>query len=338
MKPFPRSAMALSMIVVVAAAVASLTTLVWRGSFPDPSPWSIGNSVLAEARGWSAATLLVAIPLTVVSLWAARRGSLRGRLAWLGGLTYFVYTYLEFAVSPPFTALYLLYVVAFACAIPALVIGATSINSAELPALFGDRAPRRPVAIFSLLLALLLAAAWLKDIGRETLAGSFGWPAGEDGVKHVVHALDLGLQVPLGIATGVMLLRRRSAGLLLAAIMLVNAVCMGAALTAMVLFSTTDAETSAWLAAPFALVWLVGAMLAVAFFRSGLDGASRALAILPSPARGVSAAGTRDRHPGRDDPSIAPHEGPGIKQRSEASLSGDTVLSRSPTTHHRGDA
>jgi hypothetical protein len=54
--------------------------------------------VLAEARGWSAATLGVAIPLAVISLHAALRGSLRGRLVWLGVLAYFVYTYLEFAV------------------------------------------------------------------------------------------------------------------------------------------------------------------------------------------------------------------------------------------------
>jgi hypothetical protein len=51
---------------------------------------------------------------------------------------------------------------------------------------------------------------------------------------------------------------------------LVNVVCMGSALTAMVLCSTSDAGTSAWIATPFAVLWLVGVTLAVAFFRSGL--------------------------------------------------------------------
>jgi hypothetical protein len=128
MKPIPRSAVLLSTVVLVCASAASLATLMWRGSFPHPPPASTGNSVLAEARGWSAATLLVAIPMSCISLWAACRGSLRGRLVWLGAFAYFVYTYLEFAVSPPFTALYLVYVTAFACAIPALVIGATSVD------------------------------------------------------------------------------------------------------------------------------------------------------------------------------------------------------------------
>lgn len=271
----PRSAVVLSIIVVSLAAVASFITLVWNDSFPDPSPASIGNRVLAEARGWSAATLLVAIPLVIISVWAACRGSLRGRLAWLGTLAYCVYTYLEFAVSPPFTALYLIYVAAFACSISALVIVIASIDVAGLPAAFGDRIPRRTLAVFSILVSFLLAVAWLKEITSRTLSGSFGWPAGEDAVAHVVHALDLGLQVPLGIAAGVMLLRRRPTGLLLAAIMLVNGVCMGAALTAMVLCSAADAGTSAWIAAPFALVWLIGMILAVVFFRSGVDIAPR---------------------------------------------------------------
>jgi len=56
--------------------------------------------------------------LAAISLAAAYRGSLRGRLVWVGSLSYFVYTYLEFAVSPPFTALYLLHVTAFGSAIP----------------------------------------------------------------------------------------------------------------------------------------------------------------------------------------------------------------------------
>ena len=106
---------------------------------------------------------------------------------------------LEFAVSPPFTALYLLYVVAFACAIPALVMGAASIDVESLPRAFGDRAPRRTVAVFSLVFATLLALAWLRGIAQRTWAAAFGWPSGADAVGHVVHALDLGLQVPLAI-------------------------------------------------------------------------------------------------------------------------------------------
>ena len=131
MKPVPRSAALLTTIVLVCAMAASIATLAWPGSFPSPSPAPAVNTVLAEARGWSAVTLLLVAPPTAIALGAALRGSLRWRLGWIGSLAYFVYTYLELAVSPPFTALYLLYVGAFACAVPALVMGTTSVDPDE---------------------------------------------------------------------------------------------------------------------------------------------------------------------------------------------------------------
>lgn len=271
MSGVPSSSLLLTAVVVSSATAASVTTLAWPGAFPDPSHALPGNSVLAEARGWSAATLLVAVPLSIASVRAAHLGSLRGRLIWLGALVYFVYTYLEFAVCPPFTPLYLLYILAFACAIPALIIGATSVDLAELSVVFDDLVPRRTIAVALLLIAALLAFAWLKGILALSLAGDFGWPQGADAVGHVVHALDLGLQVPLGIAGAVLLLRRRAAGILVGAIASVNGACMAAALTAMVLWSSFDAGSSPWIAAPFALFWLVETALAVAFFRFDVD-------------------------------------------------------------------
>jgi hypothetical protein len=271
MKALPRSAAILSVVVVVSAVTASVATLLWSGSFPPPSPPPAVNTVLAEARGWSAATLLIGIPLATLSLRAACQGSMRGRLVWLGSLAYFTYTYLEFAVSPPFTLLYLLYVTAFACAVSALVMGVASVDVAELRETFRSRVPRRRIAAFSLVLAGLLAVAWLKDIASRTLAGGFGWPVGTDAVGHVVHALDLGLQVPLGIAAGVLLLRRRPAGDLVAAMMLVNGVCMGGALTAMVAWSSAANGARVWSAWPFAVAWALGIAFAIAFFRAGAN-------------------------------------------------------------------
>ena len=282
MKPVPRSAFVLSLIVAALATAISLTTLVWDGSYPAPSPAPPVNRMLAETRGYCAATLFVVVPLTLLSLRAACRGSIRGRLVWTGSLAYFVYTYLEFAVSPPFTALYLLYVAAFACAIPALIVGVASIDVTKLQETFGLRIPRRAIATLCLLLAVVLALVWLKDIVGRSLAGMFGWPAGADAVGHVVHALDLGLQVPLGIAAGALLLQRRPAGDLVAAIMLVNSICMGAALTAMVAWPAAASGASVCSAWPFAVAWFIVIAFAVAFFRRGTNAAGGAVATVAS--------------------------------------------------------
>jgi hypothetical protein len=267
-RPPARAATALSLVSSVCAAAASVATLLWSGSFPPPPGAALFNAALAEARGWSLVTLAIALPLLAFSLLAARNGSRSGHLAWLGTLAYLVYTYLEFAVGPPFTALYLLYVVAFACAIPALVMGVAAVDAAALERSLGAELPRRSIATFGLALGVLLPLAWLKGIVARTIAGDFGWPSGVDAIGHVVHALDLGLQAPLGIATAVLLLRRKPGGAVLAPILLVNSICMGLALTAMVVSSALASGRTPLEGAAFAIIPLIATVLAAGFFRA----------------------------------------------------------------------
>ena len=261
-----KAAIALSAAAGVCAALASSVILAWPGAFPAP-PGGEASSSGAEARGWSAVTLAIGLPLLVVGILAARRGWMRGRIAWAGALTYLVYTYLELAVSPPFTQLYLIYIAAFACALVALVLVVTSIEVTTLPPLFAQT-PRRAIAIYSIAFSAGLSLAWLKDVVTRTANGELGWLQGDEAIGHVVHALDLGLVVPLGVATGVTLLRRRPAGYLLGGITLVFAVCMGAALPAMVAWGAWAAGKSALGAMPFAMVGLLAAVLAFDFFRT----------------------------------------------------------------------
>jgi hypothetical protein len=267
-RPISHAAQALSLIAGLCAAAASVATLLSGSAFPAPPGASGVNVALAEARGWSLVTLVIALPLLAICLLGARKGASRSaQLGWLGTLAYLVYTYLELAVSPPFSALYLLYVCAFACAIPALVLGAAAADR-ELEPTLAPGLPRRAVATFALTSAGFLSLAWLKGILAQTSAGAFGWPSGVDAIGHVVHALDLGLQAPLGIATGVLLLRRKPAGLVVAAIFLVNSICMGLALTAMVVSSALAAGSSAFAGAPFGLIAIVATALSVRFFQA----------------------------------------------------------------------
>jgi cyclophilin family peptidyl-prolyl cis-trans isomerase len=144
-------------------------------------------------------------------------------------MAYLCYTYLEIAVSPPFSGLYLLYILAFGTAIPSLVMAISSVGIEDVAARTGDRVPSRSVAAFSFAFAAGLALSWLPGIFDKMAIGAFGYPQGADAVGHVVHALDLGLVVPLGVATGGLLLARRAEGHVLAGITLVFAVLMGLA-------------------------------------------------------------------------------------------------------------
>lgn len=266
MRSLPRAALVLSTVSLLGAALASAVTLSWSGAFPTP-PGVEANTVLAEARGWSAVTLLGAVPLGGAALRLANR-SLGARLWWAGTLAYLVYTYLEMATAPPFTWLYPLHIAVFATALPALVMAIGTIDVQALPAAFGERAPRRTLAVFSLVLSGGLALAWSKDIATRLVAGAEPWLDPLASVRHVVEALDLGLQVPLGIAAGILLLRRHPAGWLVGAIEVVMAVWMGAALTGMVGTSGVVSGDGPWLAAPFAVLFAIATAIGVAYFRA----------------------------------------------------------------------
>jgi hypothetical protein len=242
------------------AVVGAATTLVWSGAFP-PVDSDAFNMLLAEARGWSAVTLVVAVPLLAAGLVTGRRGSLPGTLVAVGVLGYLLYTFLELAVSPPFTALYLVYVAGVATGVVALALSARHLDIAAAEARYGSRAPRRLLAAFNLLVAAGLSVAWLRDIVARMYAGAWGWPQGAAAVSHVVHALDLGLQVPFAATTAVVLLLRRPLGITLGALSVVNGVVMGAALTSMAVASLSMRGASIAPAAVFAILPITSLLL-----------------------------------------------------------------------------
>ncbi len=268
MKPVPRGARVLSWVSASGACLASFAILVSESTFPLAAGVPPQNPVLAEARGWSAATLAVALPLLIAGLLRSQSGSLRGRLAWLGALGYLVYTYLEFAVSPPFTWLFLVYVTTFSSALVALVMGVASLDLEETARAFTLPLPRGLLVGFSWLLGVFLALAWLRGIVEAQLAGDLGWREGPAQVRHVVHALDLGLQVPLALASGALLLRKRPGGYVAMALFLVNSLCMGSALFAMVLSASVVSGQSLLTASPFLGLTAVALLLTWRFFRA----------------------------------------------------------------------
>ena len=268
------AATTLSLLAFVGAALASAVTLFSDVAYPPPPRGPAHNGVLAEARGWSVVTLLWVIPLGLFSLDRARNGSLRGRVAWAGVLSYLVYTYLELAVSGPFTPLFLVYTSTLAFAGIALVMALAPVGAQAFDEALGPRAPRRAVGIFALVVSIGLALAWGKGIVFRMIAGDYGWPDAYDSVAHVVHALDLGLQVPLGLAAGVLLLLRRPAGGIVGGVFAVMAATMFPALSGMVVASGFESGEGIALAVPFAIASGIALAMAGAFF-----------GVLPAPGR-----------------------------------------------------
>lgn len=217
--------------------------------------------VVAEGVGWDVFTLFAAVPALLVTAVGVARSSLRARLIAIGLLGYFFYQYLMYAMAWAFGPLLPVFIGVFALAGVGIVTIAASVDVASLPALLGDGYPRRGIALLCWVMAALLTAMWAKRIVAG-LTGEWGTAMLLGQTTMVVQAMDLGLIVPLAIATGAMVWNSRPWGYLLASVFMVKAVAMATAICAMLVSAALVEGAWDWVA----LAIFGGAAVAAAIF------------------------------------------------------------------------
>ena len=189
-------------------------------------------SIAAQAIGQDFVTLLIAVPLLLTGVRMASRGSTRGLLLRSGVLAYFSYTYLLMAFGGTYNELFLVYVALFSASSFGFILSIMSIDPIRLKEQFIPRFARRPVGWSLVGFGALLALLWLGRIVPSLLTGKTP-PGLESDTTLFVQAGDLGIIVPTAILVGVLLVRGRAFGYLLASVMLINASTFGLALLAM---------------------------------------------------------------------------------------------------------
>jgi hypothetical protein len=190
--------------------------------------------VVAEGVGWDVFTLAVAVPALLVASFFVARGSFRGRLFALGLLGYFLYAYLEYAVTWAFGPLFLAFVAIYGASLLGILwIGGALVRDG-LGGRFAETFPRRSWAILNVAMAALLTILWLGRIAAG-LGGDLVTAGLTSETTLTVQALDLGLMVPLSVLGAVLVWRRTDVGYAFAAAWSVTFVAMSAAIMAMLL-------------------------------------------------------------------------------------------------------
>jgi hypothetical protein len=192
---------------------------------------SVSNA--AQAIAQDVVTLVVGLPLLIISLMMYRKNLLRGKLLLCGTLAYFLYTYTSYAFGVAYNSLFLVYVALFSLSLVALILSLAAIEVKNLPLHFSSKLPRKSIATFLFLISAFLLLAWLGRI-VPALPGN-GVPVGlESSTSLFIQVLDLGLIVPLAFIAGLLLLKRNPLGYLLSTIVIFKAFTLGSAVSAMV--------------------------------------------------------------------------------------------------------
>jgi hypothetical protein len=233
-------------LIFVLALVAALAGL-WPGEgAPYPLTNFRGEEVTINARGlyyWDTVSsaaqmqandlvmLILGLPLLGISFALTLRGSLRGKLLLTGTLGFILYTYVTMCFGAAYNPLFLVYVALFSLSLFAFVLSMMSFDLESLPARFSDRLPRGWIAGLLFFAGGFLLLAWLGRIAPTVFGDQT--PALENATSMFIQAMDLGLIVPLCLLSGVLLLRRRPWGYLLASIGMMKFLTMGVAVSLM---------------------------------------------------------------------------------------------------------
>ncbi len=224
-------------------------------------------SSAAQQQGNDIVTLVVGVPLLVVSAWLAFRGSLRGQLLLTGILGFFLYTYMSMCMLTSFNALFLVYVALFALSLYAFILCMMSFDLAILPQHFSERLPRGWIAGLLFVIGGFLSLAWLGKVVPPIMQNLT--PALENTTTFVIQAMDLGLIVPLAVLAGILLLRRSAWGYLLASVFVMKAIALGLAVSAMCINMTlAGTPDSLAIMVPFLAITVANLFAAVSLLKN----------------------------------------------------------------------
>ncbi|MEL7833475.1 hypothetical protein [Fodinibius sp. Rm-B-1B1-1] len=180
-------------------------------------------------------TFFVAVPLLLLSLLWARKGSTKGRYLLAGTLGYFLVTYLFYLVMGMYNMMFLVYVALLGTSFFALAQTLLSFDVDNLADRYREATPVRWTGGFLIFQSVAIAAMWLGIVVPPLLDGSIIPKEVEHYTTLIVQGLDLGLLLPLAFVSGLLFWKKRPLGYLLTPVYFIFLSILMTALTAKVI-------------------------------------------------------------------------------------------------------
>ena len=228
--------LAISVAAALLATATSLADVFWPGAYArETAAWAV------QGVGQDIANLPVALVLVACAARLRGRASLAALCAWLGSLVYLIYAFAIYAFAMHFGALFLAYVTVLGLSFHAFAGMLMALDVAAVVAPLRDHPSRAGAGNLLIAIGVMFAGLWLGEDVPHVLSNTPPPSLGETGLlTNPVHVLDLAFVLPAVIVAGVQTKRRQPWGLLLAPVLLVFTVTMGAAI--LTLFAVSAAH------------------------------------------------------------------------------------------------
>jgi hypothetical protein len=193
-------------------------------------------SMASQGIAQDIVTLLMGIPLLLISLSISNKGLIKGRLLLTGTLAYFLYTYTSYSFLAMYNPMFIIYVILISTSFFAFTLMMMSFDMKSLSSHFDNKLPVKAIGGFILFLSIAVALMWLKRILPSIFGGGDGIPVG---IEHYttlpIQALDLGFVLPTAVLSAILLMKRRPFGYLLSSVFMIKFITMLTAITAMII-------------------------------------------------------------------------------------------------------
>lgn len=188
---------------------------------------------LLRLQAQDAVVLVLGVPVLAVGLRLASRGSLRGRLIWLGSLAFMAYMWTHYAFVVSYNDFFLGYVALFALSVFTLLSGVVRTDANRIyESLHGEISTRLYVGFLGVA-AAGLTFMWLFDIVPALLVGELPSGIAQLGPEAAhTYVIDLGILVPSLAITTFWLHSSRPWGYVCAGVLLVFVALVAPTLTA----------------------------------------------------------------------------------------------------------
>jgi hypothetical protein len=250
-----------SITIAILAVIATLSGLFWKSLYKNDT-----ISITAQMMGQDLITLLLCVPILLLSIYLIYKNSLRGQLLWMGALFYFLYSYVSMSFLASYNQLFLVYVAIFSVSLYTFVYGLLSLDPKTIKSRFSSGSTIKIAGIFTIFMAALLSFMWLSMIIQSLISGIA--PASLESYTTMgIQALDLGVLAPAAIITGILLLKGKAWGYALMPIMIVKMSLLGTAILSMIYFMLETGVNVVWEQTLFFTVATVGGIIiALAFY------------------------------------------------------------------------
>lgn len=182
---------------------------------------NMSSDVAVQGIGQDYVTLFIGIPLLLLSLILANKGSLRGRFILAGVLNYFLVTYLFYLEIAIYNQLFLVYVLLISTSFFAFLLVLFSFDTNSLTQVFKKSTPVKLAGGFLIFNSIMIALLWLSVIVPPIIDGTIIPEAVQHYTTLTVQGLDLGIFLPSCFVAGYLLIKKNRFGYLFGTVTLV---------------------------------------------------------------------------------------------------------------------